>query len=80
MKSLTELPDSSEKIGVIGSLGVEWKDFRLAWNPLDYGGDLNQTFVIVKDIWTPYLVLMNPCKEIKLILLDEFSCKLWYNE
>lgn len=73
MKSLTELPDSSGKIGVIGSLGVEWKDFRL-------GGDLNQTFVFVKDIWTLYLVLMNPYKEIKLILLDEFSCKLWYNE
>lgn len=79
MKSLTGLQDSSGKIGVLGSLGVEWNDFRLAWNPLDYGGDLNQTSVFVKDIWTPYLVLMNPYKEIKPILSGEFSCKLWYN-
>lgn len=28
------LQDSSGIIGVLGSLGVEWKDFRLAWNPL----------------------------------------------
>lgn len=79
MKSLNDFQGRNEKMGVLGSLGVEWKDVRLAWNPLDYGGDLNQTSVFVDDIWTPYLVLMNPYEEIRPILSGGFSCKVWYN-
>lgn len=78
-RSLKEIQESNGEMGVVGSLGVEWIDVRLAWNPSDYGGNLNQTSVVVDDIWTPYLVLMNPYEEINPILSGEFSCKLWYN-
>lgn len=79
IRSLKERQESNDIMVVVGSLGVEWKDFRLAWDPLDYGGNLNQTSVFVDDIWTPYLVLMNPYEEIRPILSGGFSCKLWYN-
>lgn len=79
MRSLKEFQESYGEMGVVGSLGVEWKDVRLAWNPSDYGGDLNQTSVFVDDIWTPYLVLMNPYEEIKPILSGGFTCEVWYN-
>lgn len=78
IRSLKERQESNEIMVVVGSLGLEWKDFRLSWNPLDYGGDLNQTFVLVDDIWTPYLVLMNPYEEVTPILSDRFSCEVWY--
>lgn len=79
IRSLKERQESNEIMVVVGSLGLEWKDFRLSWNPLDYGGDLNQTTVLVDDIWTPYLVLMNPYEEVTPILSDKFSCEVWYN-
>lgn len=79
MRNIKEFQESNGEIGVVGSLGVEWKDVRLIWNPSDYGGDLNQTSFFVDDIWKPYLVLMNSYEEIKPILSGGFSCKVWYN-
>lgn len=79
MRNLKEFQESYGEMGVVGSLGVEWKDVRLTWNPQSYGGDLNQTSVFVQDIWTPYLVLMNPYEEITPILSGGFSCEVWYN-
>lgn len=79
MKSLNDFQGRNDKMGVVGSLGVEWKDVRFAWNSSDYGDDLNQASVFVDDIWTPYLVLMNPYEEIRPILSGGFSCKVWYN-
>lgn len=79
IRSLKELQESNSEIGVVGSLGVEWKDVRLAWNPLDYDGNLNQTSVLVDDIWTPFMVLMNSYEEITPILSGGFSCKVWYD-
>lgn len=79
LRSIKELQESNGVMGVVGSLGVEWKDVRLAWNPLDYGDDLNQTSVFVEDIWAPYMVLMNPYEEIRPILSGGFSCEIWFN-
>lgn len=79
MRSLHELLEEKGEIGVVGSLVVEWKDVRLAWNQSDYGGDLHQISVFVNDIWTPYLVLMNPYRKINPILPGELTCKVWYN-
>lgn len=79
IRSLKELQERNEIMVVIGSLAVEWKDVRLAWNPLDFDGDFNKTSVSVDNIWTPYLVLMNPYEEIRPILSGGFSCEVWYN-
>lgn len=79
MRNLKELQGNNGEMGIVGSLGVKWKDARLVWNPLDYGGDLNQTSLFVDDIWTPYMVLMNSYEEIRPILSGGFSCKIWYN-
>lgn len=79
IRSLKELQERNEIMVVIGSLAVEWKDVRLAWNPLDFDGDFYQTYVSVDNIWTPYLVLMNPYEEIRPILSGGFSCEVWYN-
>lgn len=79
IRSLKDFRESNGEIGVVGSLGVQWKDDRLAWNPLDYDDDLNQTSVFVDDIWTPYMVLMNLYEEITPILSGGFSCNVWYD-
>lgn len=79
VRNIKEFQESNIEIGVVGSLGVEWKDVHLVWNPSDYSGDLKQTSVFVDDIWTPYLILMNPHDEIKPILSGGFSCEVWYN-
>lgn len=50
IRSIKELQENNKLMVIVGSLGVEWKDFRLAWNPLDYGSDLNQTSISVDDI------------------------------
>lgn len=79
IRSLHELLEGKGEIGVVGSLVVGWTDVRLVWNPSDYGGDLNKISVFVNDIWTPYLVLMNPYRKINMILQGELACKVWYN-
>lgn len=76
---LKSLIDINRNMGVVGTLGVEWRDTRLVWNPSDYDGDLNKTFVPVHNIWTPYLVLTNLHEEIQPILFDGFSCRVWYD-
>lgn len=79
IRSVHEIKESNGEIGVVGSLSVEWVDLRLVWNPIEYGTDLNQTSVFVEDIWTPYLVLINPSREIKPLFSDELACEARYN-
>ncbi|XP_048772571.2 acetylcholine receptor subunit alpha-like [Ostrea edulis] len=76
---LTSLKDFSEglsKIGIVGSLSLQWTDSRLAWNPTNYGGDLYDTTLFISDIWVPFLVLMNPYDKFRKVLLDGMSCKV----
>lgn len=77
IRSIKEIQESNEIMVVVGSFGVECEDFRLTWNPLDYGSDLIQTSISVDDIWKLYLVLINPYEEIKPILSGGFSCEVW---
>lgn len=77
--SLKEFSEGDSKIGVVGSLGMEWTDSRLVWNPADYGGDLFKTSLFVSDIWTPYMVLMNPYEKVKPVLSSGMSCAVVLN-
>lgn len=79
MVSLKEFSEGDSKIGVVGSLGMEWTDSRLVWNPANYGGDLFQTSLFVSDIWTPYLVLMNPYEKLRTVLSSDMSCVVYLN-
>lgn len=78
-KSIDEFQDINRKMGLLGSLGVEWSDVRLVWKPSDYGVGLNQTFVPVNKIWTPYLFLTNSHEDNQPILSGGFSCRVWYD-
>lgn len=79
MRNLNEFQEINTKMGLRGSLGVEWRDVRLVWNPSDYDGGLNQTFLTVDKIWTPYLALTNSQEEIQPILSNGFLCSVWYD-
>lgn len=79
MTSLKELVESDGKIGIVGTLGLDWKDFRLAWEPTYYGGHLHQTTLFVHAIWTPYIVLWNPYDKIKAVLSNNRFCKVYNN-
>ncbi|XP_061164337.1 acetylcholine receptor subunit beta-like [Saccostrea echinata] len=76
LASLKEFSEAESKIGIVGSLGLEWIDSRLSWNPSGYGGDLYETTLFTSDMWVPFLVLMNPFAKLKKVLLDEMSCKV----
>lgn len=79
LRSIKEFQEIDRKMGLVGTLGVEWKDVRLVWNPPDYDGGLNQTFLPVDKIWTPYLVLTKSQEEIQPILSNGFFCSVWYD-
>lgn len=77
MTSLKELVESDGKIGIVGTLGLEWTDVRLVWEPTRYGDHLHQTTVFVHAIWTPYIVLWNPYDKVKSVLSNKRFCKVW---
>ncbi|XP_048777885.2 acetylcholine receptor subunit alpha-like [Ostrea edulis] len=76
LTSLKEFSEGLSKIGIVGSLSLEWTDSRLAWNPTNYGGDLYDTTLFISDIWVPFLVLMNPYDKFRKVLLDGMSCEV----
>jgi hypothetical protein len=79
LASLKEFSEGLSKIGIVGSLNLEWTDSRLQWNPDDYGGDLHETSLFITDIWLPFLVLMNPFDRLRKTLSDGMSCKVYSN-
>uniref|UniRef100_K1Q867 Neuronal acetylcholine receptor subunit alpha-6 n=1 Tax=Magallana gigas TaxID=29159 RepID=K1Q867_MAGGI len=79
MEKLKEFSEKENKISVVGSLSIEWKDFRLTWDPTDYDGDLNQTSLFVSDIWAPNLFLLNPYEKQTPILSDGTACTIQAN-
>uniref|UniRef100_A0A8W8NF62 Neurotransmitter-gated ion-channel ligand-binding domain-containing protein n=1 Tax=Magallana gigas TaxID=29159 RepID=A0A8W8NF62_MAGGI len=79
MEKLSEFSEKENKISVVGSLSIEWKDFRLTWDPTDYDGDLNQTSLFVSDIWAPNLFLLNPYEKQTPILSDGTACTIQSN-
>ena len=76
MEKLKEFLERENKISVVGSLYIEWTDFRLTWDPTDYDGDLNQTSLFVSDIWAPNLFLLNPYEKQTPILSDGTACTI----
>jgi hypothetical protein len=81
MASLKEFSEGLSKIGVVGSFNLWWKDSRLSWNPIEYGGDLYDTTLFISDIWVPFLVLMNPFDRLRNVLLDGMYCEVsWEGE
>ncbi|XP_048777884.2 acetylcholine receptor subunit alpha-like [Ostrea edulis] len=79
LTSLKEFSEGQRKIGIVGSLSLEWTDSLLQWNPTNYGGDLYETSLFISDIWTPFLVLMNPFDKVRKVLLDGMSCRVYDN-
>lgn len=79
MKKLKEFSEKENKISVVGSLYIEWADFRLTWDPTDYDGDLNQTTLFVSNIWAPNLFLLNPYEKQTPILSDGIACTIQSN-
>lgn len=77
--SLKEFLEGDSKIGVVGFLGMEWMDFCLVWNLVDYGGDLFKIFFFVFDIWILYMVLMNLYEKVKFVFFSGMFCVVVLN-
>ncbi|XP_056011255.1 acetylcholine receptor subunit alpha-like [Ostrea edulis] len=77
LTSLKEFSEGLSKIGIVGSLSLEWIDSRLRWDPSNYGWNLYETSLFISDIWTPFLVMMNPFDKVRKTLLDGMSCKVY---
>ena len=57
MKSILEIDEVQGALATVGSLIVNWRDHRLAWDPMIHR--LINIYVPQEKVWKPYLVLEN---------------------
>ncbi|XP_053383558.1 neuronal acetylcholine receptor subunit alpha-3-like [Mercenaria mercenaria] len=66
MMHITELNIVTQQLHVVGFLLVTWIDNRLTWTPSDYG-QMETTYILLSDIWSPPLVLNNAADKIQMM-------------
>ena len=64
--ALRDFDTASEKISIIGSLDLQWRDDRMTWNESEYNG--LQSISVESDLfWTPLFILSNSFEEFKKV-------------
>lgn len=76
--ALQDFDEVQEKISVIGVFYMFWYDEKLTWNPASYGNIYSQLYSM-KDIWYPILVLTNPSKDLKDIVQDWMTIRVYFS-
>ncbi|XP_069105838.1 acetylcholine receptor subunit alpha-like [Argopecten irradians] len=67
----------SEVVTFSGSMKIVWTDYRLQWNPDDYGG-VEGMVLPANQIWRPRIILLNAVDRIEHIGSDDFSVFVLY--
>ncbi|CAG2255050.1 CHRNA7 [Mytilus edulis] len=67
--SINSFREVEETLVLTGGLTMVWKDTSLSWNPVDYG-NINSLDVDSKDVWLPYMYLVNNAKEFEPVGFD----------
>ncbi|XP_033752352.1 neuronal acetylcholine receptor subunit alpha-3-like [Pecten maximus] len=62
----------SEVVSLAGSMRIMWNDYRLKWDPYDYGG-VEGMVLPASQVWLPRIVLLNAVDSIEHIGSEDFS-------
>ncbi|XP_069105657.1 neuronal acetylcholine receptor subunit alpha-3-like isoform X2 [Argopecten irradians] len=68
----------SETISLSGSLRMNWYDFRLKWNPDDYGG-IESITLPASQVWYPKIVLITGMDNIHQVGTEDFDVHVGHN-
>ncbi|XP_033725751.1 acetylcholine receptor subunit beta-type unc-29-like [Pecten maximus] len=78
---LLSILDFDEIAGVItlnGGVGFSWTDFRLTWDPSNFGG-IEDILINSTLAWTPKAYLLNTAEDMEPFNLKDFGIRLMYN-
>ncbi|XP_060074455.1 acetylcholine receptor subunit beta-type unc-29-like [Ylistrum balloti] len=81
--SLKEFDEKTSKFAIVGMFIFSWIDFRMKWNPDEFGG-IEQIFIRQSLLWTPDMILLNPYDKIEppgydslRITVNYYGTMLW---
>ncbi|XP_069133743.1 acetylcholine receptor subunit beta-like [Argopecten irradians] len=77
LMSLKEFDEKLSKFAIVGMFIIAWNDFRMQWNPNEFGG-INHTFLPQNSVWKPNFVLMNPFDKISDPGMDSLVIRVDY--
>ncbi|XP_060570420.1 acetylcholine receptor subunit beta-like [Ruditapes philippinarum] len=84
LKSIQEFDEVQKKFSFVGAMGVVWHDYKMQWDPYQYGG-LWVTTLSYNDIWVPELVLSSPSgkgvsvgKSTDVLRITNYGTVYWY--
>ncbi|OWF55904.1 acetylcholine receptor subunit beta-type unc-29-like [Mizuhopecten yessoensis] len=75
---LLSIVDFDELAGIItvnAVLVVKWTDYRLKWDPNDYGG-IEDIFVNASNVWKPYLYVQTTAQDLEPIGSNQFDVRI----
>ncbi|XP_033727668.1 neuronal acetylcholine receptor subunit alpha-2-like [Pecten maximus] len=73
--SIIDVDEVSGSITLSGGLSIFWIDFRLSWQPADYGG-LTYLMVNSSKVWTPHIFLLTSSAEMEKFSLHEYDIRI----
>ncbi|XP_069105818.1 acetylcholine receptor subunit alpha-like [Argopecten irradians] len=73
--SILDVDEVAGSITLSGGLTIFWLDYRLAWQPADYGG-ISYLMVNSSKIWVPNLFLMTSSAEMEKFSLHEYDIRI----
>ncbi|CAP29835.1 Protein CBG10414 [Caenorhabditis briggsae] len=77
MLKLVDVVEVEEKITFLFDYIAEYTDYRLKWNPLEYGG-ISHIYVPQKSIWLPEITIAD-AHEVKFFESDDAPRTAWIN-
>lgn len=60
--SINEFDETGGTFSVVGFFEVRWTDYRLSWNPANYGG-LSRMYYSQSEVWVPQMKPVNTMKD-----------------
>ncbi|XP_048730329.2 acetylcholine receptor subunit beta-type unc-29-like [Ostrea edulis] len=76
--AINDFDEVSGVISVVCGISLSWQDFRLTWNPNNYGG-ITDFPITPKNIWIPNILLINPVNKMEAIGGDHFVGRVFHN-
>ncbi|XP_069105819.1 neuronal acetylcholine receptor subunit alpha-3-like [Argopecten irradians] len=75
--SIRDVDEVAGSISLTGGLIMVWEDFRLSWQPEEYGG-IEQILVNSSSVWSPNIFLLSPAADMEKLDLKDFDVRIYY--
>ncbi|XP_060077695.1 acetylcholine receptor subunit alpha-like [Ylistrum balloti] len=74
--SILDVDELASSITLSGGLNMLWKDFRLSWQPDDYGG-IQTVMVNSSKIWAPKIFLLSSSANMEKFDISDFDARIY---